>query len=344
MPDNEMKPCPCGFCGDKNAVEARKGVTLWYVRCHGCGASGPTARDERSALSAWNARATAQSEVDAAAKRERERIIAALFQEAENTPCDEDAKVVRDCAELIRSDFSYEAVEQYQDALEATLARAEAAEARAPAQSVGGGETAPDVMKLFGNCDDWGAAEWFERLANAIMEHDKAVMAEDDVSVHIYRNIAASSATELVRGYRTQVRTALSARAVLTDTAREGATSWHLAEETPPVAKANCREFIVAVKRAKTGKVSTFAASYLNAYELEYQDHPCPQCQNIPDPECSGNSGGGCPTTGWYTVTGDDDYAGMWNALYLEKGDEIVGWAEVPQFTAPSNVGTGEGA
>ena len=42
---------------------------------------------------------------------ERERIAIALDEEANTTPCEEDAKVVRDCARLVRADFSYDAAE-----------------------------------------------------------------------------------------------------------------------------------------------------------------------------------------------------------------------------------------
>ena len=52
---------------------------------------------------------------------EGERIIRALWAEADTTPCEEDAKVVRDCAWLIRCDFNYEAVETLQDQQETPL-------------------------------------------------------------------------------------------------------------------------------------------------------------------------------------------------------------------------------
>jgi len=42
---------------------------------------------------------------------EKARIIEALRDEADLTPCYEDAKVVSDCADLIEHDFSYEAVD-----------------------------------------------------------------------------------------------------------------------------------------------------------------------------------------------------------------------------------------
>lgn len=51
-------------------------------------------------------------EVASAIAAERERIAAALDEEAETTPCAEDAAVVRDCARLVRADFSYEAAER----------------------------------------------------------------------------------------------------------------------------------------------------------------------------------------------------------------------------------------
>ncbi len=77
--------------------------------------------------------------------------------------------------------------------------------------------------RLFPNCDAWGAAQWFERLANAVMEHDKAIVAGNELSAATYRNIAASSATELVRGYRTQIRNALAAEATVATLKRENA-------------------------------------------------------------------------------------------------------------------------
>lgn len=43
---------------------------------------------------------------------ERERIAKALEDEADLTPCEEDAKVVRGCAALVRADFSYDEAER----------------------------------------------------------------------------------------------------------------------------------------------------------------------------------------------------------------------------------------
>ncbi len=56
-------------------------------------------------------------EVEAAVLAERERIASALDAEAETTPDPEDAKVVRDCALLVRADFSYDGAESLAAAL-----------------------------------------------------------------------------------------------------------------------------------------------------------------------------------------------------------------------------------
>ena len=49
---------------------------------------------------------------DAALDAVREQIAARLDEEADLTPCEEDAKVVRDCALLVRTNFSYDEAER----------------------------------------------------------------------------------------------------------------------------------------------------------------------------------------------------------------------------------------
>lgn len=51
----------------------------------------------------------------AARAEERERIIQGLEDEAEATPCEEDAMVVADCALLVRADFSYDEADRLRD-------------------------------------------------------------------------------------------------------------------------------------------------------------------------------------------------------------------------------------
>ena len=45
---------PCPFCGC--ALDGQVDVNM-YVKCHGCGAGGPTAYDKRQAVMLWNTRA-----------------------------------------------------------------------------------------------------------------------------------------------------------------------------------------------------------------------------------------------------------------------------------------------
>lgn len=62
------------------------------------------------------------------------------------------------------------------------------------------------------NADAWGAAQWFNRLANAVHKQDAAVLAKDDVTMEICHNVAASSAMRLVRDYERQVRASLASQ------------------------------------------------------------------------------------------------------------------------------------
>lgn len=52
-----------------------------------------------------------RAELKEAVVAERERIAAALDNEADMTPCAEDAMVVRNCANLVRADFDHERAE-----------------------------------------------------------------------------------------------------------------------------------------------------------------------------------------------------------------------------------------
>jgi len=57
--------------------------------------------------------------INDAVMAERARIVAGLLQEAEVTPCGEDAMVTRSNAFLIKADFSYEEAERLSDEEEA---------------------------------------------------------------------------------------------------------------------------------------------------------------------------------------------------------------------------------
>lgn len=54
--------------------------------------------------------------VGRAKSAERERIAVALMAEADASPCEQDAQVLRDSAWLVRADFSYEEADRLQSA------------------------------------------------------------------------------------------------------------------------------------------------------------------------------------------------------------------------------------
>lgn len=54
--------------------------------------------------------------IQAAVLAERERIAAAIEEEADLCPCEEDAVVLRDTARLVRADFSYDEAERLAEA------------------------------------------------------------------------------------------------------------------------------------------------------------------------------------------------------------------------------------
>lgn len=100
---------------------------------------------------------------------------------------------------------------------------------------------------------------------------------------------------------------------------------WKDGDAIPDVKPHNMKEFIVAVFRQHSGKVYSFAASYLNAYPLNYDDCICKsEHLHLDD---------GCPTTGWFEQTDDDEFAYRFNSLNLKDGDRLMGWREIPQWT-----------
>lgn len=103
--------------------------------------------------------------------------------------------------------------------------------------------------------------------------------------------------------------------------------TWKAGTVIPEVKKGCEYELVVAVRRAKSGKVYSFSASYLNAYPLNYNDG-CPKGDG-----CSGEGcDDGCPTTGWFYQTGEDGDSSQYNSLQIANGDELVGWRHIPQW------------
>lgn len=104
---------------------------------------------------------------------------------------------------------------------------------------------------------------------------------------------------------------------------------WHDGSEIPPVRQRSEQEFIVAVRRASNGKVYSFAASYLNATPLQY-DWGCPRGND--EDKCKECTYDGCPTTGWYRLTGNDGDGGSYESLHMGAGDVLLGWRTVPSW------------
>jgi hypothetical protein len=104
---------------------------------------------------------------------------------------------------------------------------------------------------------------------------------------------------------------------------------WNDPSSIPTMKPGNMKEFIVAVYRAHSGKVYTFAATYLNGYGLNYES--CPKGNASPYEVCEGCEDG-CPTTGWFSQTGDEDEGSTFHAMNMKDGDQLMGWQELPKW------------
>lgn len=104
--------------------------------------------------------------------------------------------------------------------------------------------------------------------------------------------------------------------------------TWRKPDSVPEIKAGSQREFVVAVRRAKSGNVYSFAATYLSALRLQYQN--CPKGRDNFCEECHDE---GCETTGWFYTTGDDDDGEHFHPMYMEKGDEFLSWRNFPQWS-----------
>jgi hypothetical protein len=112
----------------------------------------------------------------------------------------------------------------------------------------------------------------------------------------------------------------------------QDAGGWREASEVPQVPVRGERYFIVAVKRAHSGKTVSFPALYLHDYPLNYDDGDRCVCD---DP--TRHTDDGCPTTGWFQAEANDDGDGQrYSRLHLDPGDELVRWTDVPRFVPSS--------
>jgi hypothetical protein len=105
------------------------------------------------------------------------------------------------------------------------------------------------------------------------------------------------------------------------------AGAWQDASSIPAIKRGTMREFIAAVYRKHSDKVYTFSATYLNAYALTYE-WGCPKGDGCEGSGCDD----GCPTTGWFLLTGEEDEGSTYHALDFKDGDMLMGWQELPKW------------
>lgn len=177
----------------------------------------------------------------------------------------------------------------------------------------------------------FSALEPFENLAS-LLTPGNGWAASDILEIHTEdgRLLFRISAKEVWRA-----RDAIAAIRSRTPVAAGTDGGWRTAHEAPPIKAGQEKAFIVAVRRAKSGKVSTFPAYYLNAYPLSYEDGCSKCCDNE---EFCEQSVDGCPTTGWFSIAGNDDDARQYESLHFDPGDEFLGWSEIQPWPASPSI------
>lgn len=95
----------------------------------------------------------------------------------------------------------------------------------------------------------------------------------------------------------------------------EGQARWNAPDQLPTVPPGHEGWFIVAVRRAHSGKISSFSAAYLNEEELWFEDE-----------------GESRRVSGWFTSEASDGDDSSQFQPILSDGDELMGWTAIPQF------------
>lgn len=158
-----------------------------------------------------------------------------------------------------------------------------------------------------------------EAITSAVREHLRKTYG--------YACIQISDGIERI--YFSGVDLSVVADAILSLPSAPVSGDWRSANDVPPLKRGTMQEYVLAVYRSHSGKIYSFAGSYLNAYPLQYR-HECPKGDG-----CSGDGcDDGCPTTGWFVQVGDDDDAAIFQSLSLKDGDKIMGWRDIPQWDA----------
>jgi len=120
----------------------------------------------------------------------------------------------------------------------------------------------------------------------------------------------------------------------------ESVVTWHPGNTVPKVPKGDEQYFLVAVRRKhELGKVWSFPAQFLNNKMLLCNDdEPSSRkgngwCQ-VP---CEEGEDADILVTGWHMESSapDGEYDSSYRPL-LSDGDELMAWAEIPQYAADS--------
>jgi len=114
-----------------------------------------------------------------------------------------------------------------------------------------------------------------------------------------------------------RVGTKLFAAPVAAQAGQVAVPGWISVDERLPSVPANSdRQFIIACQRAN-GKTHVFAASYLNALELD------------------SNNDGESVFTGWHTEGEHAEYS-SWYEPVCQAGDKVTHWQELPAAPSPA--------
>lgn len=174
---------------------------------------------------------------------------------------------------------------------------------------------------------NWGRHEDAVRAARQLAEHVTTLTAQLEAERaralrwkwSIYREVVrfhredhdALCLSLLNVGNRAEdLTTRLAAVEAERDALRE-ANRWHGPDDVPPTPPGEEDFFIVAVRRAQSGKVWSYPAIYIRDFTLTY---------------CGGEER---EETGWFTAEANGEESSNYYPL-LQPGDELIGWREVP--------------
>jgi hypothetical protein len=103
--------------------------------------------------------------------------------------------------------------------------------------------------------------------------------------------------------------------------------AWRSGDEAPAIPRGSVKSFVVAVYRAHSSQNYTFAAEYLNAMELDWDEDGDNRLAT---------------KTGWFMEIGEDQ--DFYRPLTLGKDDRFLGWTDLPTWPATPAIAKGGAA